>query len=104
MSEAAPQLDRVFSALASAPRRAIVERLAQGPTTTPELQQDFEFSKQALSRHLRVLEEAGLTQREVQGRLHVLSINAESLSQLSQWIEVRRRTWSQKPRSPQEPA
>lgn len=93
MSNAAAQLDRVFSALASVPRREIVARLAQGPVTTPELRRDFDFSKQALSRHLQVLEDAGLAQRKVHGRLHVVSIGGESLELVSTWIDVRRKAW-----------
>ncbi|MGI9613715.1 MAG: ArsR/SmtB family transcription factor, partial [Acidimicrobiales bacterium] len=53
------RLDRLFSALASQPRRDIVDHLATGPATTPEIGRRFDFSKQALNRHVVALEEAG---------------------------------------------
>lgn len=94
MRAAPEQLDRVFSALASAPRRAIVERLALGPTYTPTFTRDFDFSKQALSRHLKVLASAGLTQRETQGRQNLLSLEFDTLNLVSNWVSIRQKAWS----------
>lgn len=86
-------LDLAFDALASAPRREIVARLAQGPTMTPELGREFDFSKQALSRHVAVLEQAGLVRREIRGRVHELSLAPRALEPVSEWLEVRRAAW-----------
>lgn len=94
MSAAPDQLDRVFAALASAPRRVILERLATGPTMTQTFTTEFDFSKQALSRHLKVLESAGLTQTKPQGRLNILSLEVGTLKLVSDWIRVRQDAWS----------
>lgn len=94
MSAAPDQLDRVFSALASAPRRTIVERLAVGPTVTPTFTKEFEFSKQALSRHLKVLQSAGLTQSAAKGRLKLVSLDVDALRLVSDWIDLRQEAWS----------
>lgn len=86
-------LDRAFDALANAHRRAIVDRLADGPLTTPQLGQAFEMSKQALSRHVHVLEEAGLVVRQAHGRVHELRLEPGPLDEISEWTARRRRAW-----------
>jgi DNA-binding transcriptional ArsR family regulator len=84
-------LDAVFDALANGPRRDIVRRLALGPLTTPEVGRHFGFSKQALSRHVAVLEGAGLIQRTVRGRVHELALAPAPLGEVSTWVtEIRR--------------
>jgi DNA-binding transcriptional ArsR family regulator len=85
-------LDVVLDALANGPRREIVARLASGPLTTPEIGRHFGFSKQALSRHVGVLESAGLIERRVRGRVHELALAPQRLADVSGWVaEVRRR-------------
>lgn len=89
----AATLDTIFDALANQPRREIVARLARGPMTTPEVGRHFGFSKQALSRHVGVLEGAGLVKRTVRGRVHELSLVPTPLGEVSDWVTQIRRGW-----------
>jgi DNA-binding transcriptional ArsR family regulator len=86
-------LDLVFDALASEPRREIVARLSAGPATTPDIGRHFGFTKQALSRHVAVLEGAGLIQRVARGRVHKLSLVPAPLGEVSGWLAEIRRGW-----------
>jgi DNA-binding transcriptional ArsR family regulator len=86
-------LDQVFDALANQSRREIVARLSRGSVTTPEIGQRFGFSKQALSRHLALLEGAGLIQRLARGRVHELSLVPAPLGEVSGWLAEIRRGW-----------
>ncbi len=86
-------LDKTFAALAHAPRREIVARLARGSSTISELGQAFEFSKQAMTKHVAALENAGLVQRTVRGRSHHLSLVRAPLDRAGQWIDERARIW-----------
>jgi DNA-binding transcriptional ArsR family regulator len=90
---AAGTLDVVFDALANEPRREIVARLAQGPTTTPQIGRHFGFSKQALSRHMSILEAAGLIERTVRGRVHELRLVPARLDDVSGWVTQVRLGW-----------
>jgi DNA-binding transcriptional ArsR family regulator len=87
-------LGSVFDALANAQRRAILARLARGPVSTPEIASRFGFTKQALSRHLTVLENAGLIQRSTRGRTNDLTLVQAPLDDVSQWIGEIRRGWN----------
>jgi len=89
----AGELDALFDALANRPRRQIVARLASGPMTTPEVGRHFGFSKQALSRHVGVLEGAGLIERTVRGRVHELALVPNRLDEVATWVTVVRRRW-----------
>lgn len=89
-----PRLDQLFSALASQPRRDIVDHLASGPATTPQIGRRFDFSKQALNRHVVALEEAGLIRRSLEGRVHHLSLVPDQLNGVAQWADQVRRAWS----------
>jgi DNA-binding transcriptional ArsR family regulator len=84
-------LDAVFSALADPTRRAIVERLARGTASVTELAKPFDMSQPAISKHLKVLERAGLISRGKDGQRHPRQLQPERLKQLSDWI----RTYSQ---------
>lgn len=86
-------LDAVFEALANQPRREIVTRLARGPLTTPEVGKHFRFSKQALNRHVGLLESAGLIERTLRGRVHELVLVPGGLSEVSGWVAEVRRGW-----------
>ena len=88
-------LDMMFAALADRTRRAIVAHLADGDRTVNELAEPFAISLQAVSKHIQVLERAGLVTRTVNGREHRLSINAEPLDAAAQWIEHHRQFWEQ---------
>jgi DNA-binding transcriptional ArsR family regulator len=83
-----------FKALAHPIRREIVERLAAGPATVGEVSGDFEISKPAISKHLKVLEEAGLVSRVIEGRTHVLSLQTESLEEATEWMNRQRAVWT----------
>lgn len=82
-----------FSALAHPLRRQIVERLSGGPATVGEVTHDFEVSKPTVSRHLRILEEAGVVSRVIVGRKHRLALEAKALADAEQWIETQRTRW-----------
>jgi len=91
-----PELDQAFAALSHPVRRRIVERLARGPATVGQAAAGSGVSKPAISKHLRVLEEADVIVRVVDGREHRLSLNADSLDDASGWIERQRRLWESK--------
>jgi DNA-binding transcriptional ArsR family regulator len=83
----------VFSALAHPLRREIVERLSAGPATVGEVTRDFGVSKPTISRHLRMLEEAGVVSRVIVGRTHRLALRPQALTEASEWIESQRDRW-----------
>lgn len=87
-------LDRTFDALANHHRRDIVRRLTTGPVETPTLGAGFGMSKQALNRHIRVLEDAGLIERRRRGRVDELSLITESLDEVVAWVDHVRRGWA----------
>ena len=76
-------LDRAFGALGDATRRAILARLAEGSLTVGEIAEPFDMSLNAVSKHLRVLERAGLMRRRTQGREHHCSLEADPLRELA---------------------
>jgi DNA-binding transcriptional ArsR family regulator len=90
---AGPQLDRVFHALADPTRRLILARLVQGPALVTEVAAPFAMSLTAVSKHLRVLEAAGLMRRRVQGREHHCAIEPAPLRGAAEWIAYYRRFW-----------
>jgi DNA-binding transcriptional ArsR family regulator len=82
-----------FSALAHPLRRQIVERLSAGPASVGEVTHDFAVSKPTISRHLRILEEAGIVSRVIVGRNHRLALESEVLAGAEEWIERQRSRW-----------
>jgi DNA-binding transcriptional ArsR family regulator len=89
----AAQLDRTFAALADPTRRAILARLAEGEATVNELAEPFPMSLPAISRHLKVLERAGLIERGRDGQARPSRMRAEALDEAVAWMETRKRTW-----------
>jgi DNA-binding transcriptional ArsR family regulator len=85
--------NNTFRALAHPIRRRVVERLALGSATVGEATRGFGVSKPTLTRHLHVLEEAGLVVREVEGRTHRLRLDASPLNEASAWLETQRARW-----------
>jgi DNA-binding transcriptional ArsR family regulator len=83
----------VFKALAHPIRRDIIERLSDGPATVGDTTRDLGVSKPTISRHLRMLEEAGLVTRVIDGRTHRLSLQPDSLADAAEWIESQRARW-----------
>jgi DNA-binding transcriptional ArsR family regulator len=84
-------LDRTYLALAHPARRAIVERLANGPATVGEATRSLTISKPAVTKHLKLLEEAGIVRRAVEGRTHRLRLRPQALAPATDWLELRRR-------------
>jgi DNA-binding transcriptional ArsR family regulator len=82
-----------FTALAHPLRRHIVERLSAGPASVGEVTHDFAVSKPTISRHLRILEEAGIVSRVIDGRNHRLALRSEALAGAEEWIEQQRMRW-----------
>jgi len=83
----------VFSALAHPLRREIIERLSQGPATVGQVTRNLAVSKPTISRHLQVLEEAGMVSRVIVGRNHRLALRSQALADAEQWIESQRTRW-----------
>ena len=82
-----------FTALAHPTRRDIVARLSGGATTVGEATRDLGVSKPTISRHLKLLEEAGVVTRVVDGRTHRLALRPETLAETAGWIEAQRARW-----------
>jgi DNA-binding transcriptional ArsR family regulator len=82
-----------FTALAHPIRREIVERLSGGVATVGEASRGLGVSKPTISRHLKLLEEAGVVTRTVDGRTHRLSLRPETLADTAEWIESQRTRW-----------
>jgi DNA-binding transcriptional ArsR family regulator len=90
------QLDRSFLALSHPVRRTIVERLARGSASVGEATRGIAVSKPAVTKHLKVLEEAGVISRRVEGRTHQLSLRARTLADAERWLETHRALWEAK--------
>lgn len=88
-------LDATFGALSDPTRRAILARLAQGEAQVTELAEPFGISLPAVSKHLKVLENAGLIQRHKEGRVHRFTVNTVPLQSAQSWIERYQRFWTQ---------
>jgi len=89
-------LDRTFAACSHPIRRGILERLAAGELTVGEATGDFGVSKPAISKHLKVLEEAGAIVRVVDGRTHRLRLRERSLEDAYAWMARQRELWERK--------
>jgi DNA-binding transcriptional ArsR family regulator len=89
-------LDCIFSALADPTRRAILHSLTRRPATINEIAKPFPVSLNAVSKHVMVLERAGLLRRQVKGREHHCRIDARPLHQANAWLERYRQFWDQR--------
>ena len=87
------ELDRVFSALGDPTRRAILRALSKGPSTIKTIAKPFPVSFNAISKHVMVLERAGLLRREIRGREHHCFIESRPLRDANQWLEHYRQFW-----------
>jgi DNA-binding transcriptional ArsR family regulator len=94
VNSSSQRLDAVFAALADPTRRRIVERLARGPRSVGEIAAEFPISQPAISRHVRVLEESGLIEREVLGRVHRCALSPSGMRDASAWLEKQRAFWN----------
>jgi DNA-binding transcriptional ArsR family regulator len=93
---AADPLDATFAALADPTRRAILARLSTGQATVTELAAPFEMSLPAVSRHLKVLEQAGLISRGREAQWRPCRLEIGPLKEASDWIELHRRAWEER--------
>ncbi|HLZ23490.1 MAG TPA: metalloregulator ArsR/SmtB family transcription factor [Ktedonobacterales bacterium] len=89
-------LDNTFHALAHPIRRAILARLATHSATVLEIADQFDISLNGVSKHLKVLEHAGLIQRNIQGRTHRCSLDTTRLREAGAWIDYYRPYWEQR--------
>jgi DNA-binding transcriptional ArsR family regulator len=87
------RLDGVFNALCDPTRRAILARLTGVAARVTDIASEFPISLNSISKHIRMLERAGLLRRSIVGREHLLSLNAAPLAEATQWLEHYRRFW-----------
>ncbi len=86
--------DDILLALADETRRSILQRLAGGEARVTEIAAPFEISLNSVSKHIRILERAGLVRRRIAGRDHFLALDREPLNQIAVWIERQRDAWT----------
>jgi DNA-binding transcriptional ArsR family regulator len=90
-----PQLDKVFAALADPTRRAIVERLiAAGELSVGDVAAPFAISTPAISRHLQVLERAGLIERRIERQWRLVRVRTDALAPVESWLSRQQRHWT----------
>ena len=89
-------LDRSFGALSHPARRRLVEVLSGGPASVGDASRGLGLSKAAVTKHVRVLEEAGLVERAVEGRTHRLRLVQPKLAAPTDWLDQQRRLWESK--------
>lgn len=88
-------LNAVLAAIADPSRREIIARLVEGPARVTEIAEPFDMSLNAVSKHLKVLEGAGLVSREKQGREHVITVKPEPLRLVKTWLHEYEKFWSE---------
>jgi DNA-binding transcriptional ArsR family regulator len=91
-----PTLDHVLMAISDPTRRAILDRLARGPARVTDVAEPFEMSLAAVSKHVRMLERAGLVRRARRGREHSLTLDARPLRRVAQWTSRYERFWNER--------
>ena len=88
-------LSLVLGAISHPSRRAIIARLAKGPARVTDIAEPFDMSLNAVSKHLKVLEGAGLIHREKQGRDHIIEFRGEHLRLVAGWVHEYERFWNE---------
>ena len=96
MAARAPQTDHVFRALADPTRRAILARLALGGTSVSELAAPFDMSLPAVSKHIKVLEQAGLITRSREAQWRPCKLEPKALKSVNEWLEEYRGLWEER--------
>ena len=86
-------LDKVFIALSDKTRRELIHRLTKSELTMSELTKDLDMSLAAASKHVKLLERAGLIRRRIEGRVHYISLVTEPLGMALDWISIYRKFW-----------
>lgn len=94
LSDADDTLDRVFGALSDRTRRTLINQLSSGAARVTELAEPHDMSLQSISKHIKVLEKAGLVSRQIDGRVHRCSFAPESLANAASWLETYRHFWA----------
>lgn len=88
------KLDQTLVALADPTRRSILSQLSRGDARVTDLAKPFDISLNSVSKHIRLLERAGLVKRSRAGREHILKLNPRPLDEAAQWVETHRSLWS----------
>lgn len=88
-----PNLDAIFSALADPTRRSILSRLAKGQASVNEIAEPFNISQPAVSKHLKVLERAGLVERDIEEQRRPARLKADNMAAASQWLDEFKVFW-----------
>jgi len=88
------RLDLIFGALSDPTRRRIIERLSQRSLTVGEIAAEFSISQPAISKHVRVLEESGLLERRITGRMHHCTLSPAAMESASKWLDKQRAYWN----------
>jgi DNA-binding transcriptional ArsR family regulator len=88
-------VNNAYKAIAHPVRRTIIERLSEGSATVGQATRDLGVTKPAITKHLKVLEEAGVVSRVIDGRTHRLSLDLTPLEETSQWLDLQRNRWAQ---------
>lgn len=94
MQEISPELIRTFAALSDPVRMATIAKLAEGPAAVGELAMPFPLSPAGFSKHLQVLQAAGLVAKELDGRRHICSLQTEPLRAAFDWLSFYEKFWS----------
>jgi DNA-binding transcriptional ArsR family regulator len=94
MVENTERLDRIFAAVADPTRRAILARLQNGPATIGDIARPFPVSLNAISKHVKVLEDAGLVRRRVVGRRHYCAVEPRAIADAVAWLTHYRGFWT----------
>jgi len=88
------RLGAIFAALADPTRRRMVERLARRPMSVGQMSEGLTISQPGISKHVKVLEQAGLLKRDIVGRVHLCKLDPKTIEAASAWIDDQRRFWS----------
>ncbi|QQS46971.1 MAG: helix-turn-helix transcriptional regulator [Acidobacteriota bacterium] len=96
LPDRSPEIGHIFRALGDPTRRAMVERLSEGPVSASQLAEPLEITLAAVVQHLQVLEESGLVRTEKVGRVRTCRLDPAGLSLAEQWIADRRSTWERR--------
>lgn len=88
------QLSTILGAVSHPSRREIIARLSRGPARVTEIAAPFDMSLNAVSKHLKVLEEAGLIHRARQGREHLIELSPQPLRQVARWLHPYEKFWA----------
>lgn len=90
------ELSQIFSALSDPTRRAMLRRLGSEEMSVADLSQPFDITKSAITKHVKVLENAGLLNRTIDGRVHYCRLEAKPLQQATEWMKFYQTFWNKK--------